>query len=174
MSFAPALMLREGDREKLGDLAPPAERPSGLAKRARMVLLAADRVPNAEIASKVGVSRPTVIADPGTGPDRADAPAATRPGRPADPRLEAERHHHPVRRPGGRQRQDHRGRLLRPPPDQEFLRFLKKVAAAHPGVGLHVVLDNYPTRKRPGGRRRLAESANQPITPHSTRPAGPD
>jgi hypothetical protein len=25
---------------------------------------------------------------------------------------------------------------------QEFLRFLKKVAAAHPGIELHVVLDN--------------------------------
>jgi hypothetical protein len=29
---------------------------------------------------------------------------------------------------------------------QEFLRFLKKVAAAHPQVALHVVLDNYGTQ----------------------------
>jgi Homeodomain-like domain len=35
--------------------------PSGLAKRARMVLLAADGMPNAEIARVTGVSRPTVI-----------------------------------------------------------------------------------------------------------------
>jgi transposase len=35
--------------------------PSGLAKRARIVLLAADGVPNAQIARLVGVSRPTVI-----------------------------------------------------------------------------------------------------------------
>ena len=35
--------------------------PSGLAKRARMVLLAADGMPNAQIARTVGVSRPTVI-----------------------------------------------------------------------------------------------------------------
>ncbi len=37
---------------------------------------------------------------------------------------------------------------------QEFLRFLKKVAAAHPAVELHVVLDNYapisPPRSAPG------------------------
>jgi hypothetical protein len=33
---------------------------------------------------------------------------------------------------------------------QEFLRFLKKVAAAHPDVDLHVVLDNYGTHKHPG------------------------
>ena len=35
--------------------------PSALAKRARIVLLAADGVPNAQIARTVGVSRPTVI-----------------------------------------------------------------------------------------------------------------
>src|SRR5215469_8999960 len=61
MSLAPALILRDGDRERLADLARLPSVPSGLAKRARMVLLAADGVPNAEIARKVGVSRPTVI-----------------------------------------------------------------------------------------------------------------
>ena len=61
MSFAPALVLREGDRQKLADLARLPSVPSGLAKRARMVLLAADGMPNAEIARAVGVSRPTVI-----------------------------------------------------------------------------------------------------------------
>jgi transposase len=35
--------------------------PSGLARRARIVLLAAEGVPNAQIARTVGVSRPTVI-----------------------------------------------------------------------------------------------------------------
>src|SRR5579862_2325445 len=29
----------------------------------------------------------------------------------------------------------------------EFLKFLKKVAAAYPGTGLHVVCDNYATHK---------------------------
>ena len=62
MSFAPALVLRDGDRKKLGDLARLPSVPSGLAKRARMILLAADGVPNAEIARLAGVSRPTVIA----------------------------------------------------------------------------------------------------------------
>jgi hypothetical protein len=44
MSFvswlAPALILREGDRQRLADLARLPSVPSGLAKRARMVLLA--------------------------------------------------------------------------------------------------------------------------------------
>ena len=38
---------------------PTAE--AGLAQRARIVLLAAEGLPNAEIARQVGVSRPTVI-----------------------------------------------------------------------------------------------------------------
>jgi len=61
MSLAPALALREGDRKKLGDLFRLPSVPSGLAKRARIVLLAADGMPNAQIARMVGVSRPTVI-----------------------------------------------------------------------------------------------------------------
>ena len=61
MSLAPALALREGDRKRLGDLARLPSVPSGLAKRARIVLLAADGMPNAQIARTVGVSRPTVI-----------------------------------------------------------------------------------------------------------------
>jgi DNA-binding CsgD family transcriptional regulator len=60
MSLAPALVLREGDRERLGDLARLPSVPSGVAKRARMVLLAAGGMPNAQIARTVGVSRPTV------------------------------------------------------------------------------------------------------------------
>jgi transposase len=61
MSLAPALILREGDRDRLAELARLPSVPSGLAKRARMVLLAADGTPNAQIARAVGVSRPTVI-----------------------------------------------------------------------------------------------------------------
>ncbi len=49
---------------------------------------------------------------------------------------------------------------------QEFLRFLKKVAAAHPGVPLRVVLDNYGTHKHPEVRRWLARPENQRITLH--------
>jgi transposase len=51
---------------------------------------------------------------------------------------------------------------------QEFLRFLKKTAAAHPGADLHIVLDNYGTHKHPGVRRWLAEPENQRITLHFT------
>src|SRR5215468_8865472 len=61
MSLAPALVLREGDRQRLADLARLPSVPSGLAKRARIVMLAADGMPNAQIARTVGVSRPTVI-----------------------------------------------------------------------------------------------------------------
>ena len=61
MSLAPALVLREGDRKRLGELARRPSVPSGLAQRARIVLLAADGLPNAQIARTVGVSRPTVI-----------------------------------------------------------------------------------------------------------------
>jgi transposase len=56
------LVLREGDRRRLADLARLPGVPSGLAKRAWMVLLAADGMPNAQIARMVGASRPTVIA----------------------------------------------------------------------------------------------------------------
>ena len=61
MSLAPALVLREGDRQRLADLARLPSVPSGLAKRARIVLLAADGMANAQIARTVEVSRPTVI-----------------------------------------------------------------------------------------------------------------
>ena len=287
MSFAPALVLREGDRDRLADLARLPSVPSGLAKRARMVLLAADGMPNAEIARMVGVSRPTVIGwrgryeqggiralddEPRSGRppeiDEADVVVATLAdeGRPparlgithwsarflaaelgisfasvariwrkwglqphrletfkfsTDPELEpkirdviglylappdnavvvsideksqiqaldrtapmlplrpglAERRTHDYRRNGtttlfaalevatGKITADacyprHR--------HQEFLRFLKKVSAAHPGTDLHVVLDNYGTHKHPEIRRWLARQDNQRITLHFT------
>ena len=61
MSVAAALVLRDGDKSRLTALlrAPTVE--AGLAPRARIVLLAAEGLPNAEIARQVGVSRPTVI-----------------------------------------------------------------------------------------------------------------
>jgi transposase len=285
MSLAPALVLREGDRRKLADLARLPSVPSGLAKRARMVLLAADGMPNAQIARAVGVSRPTVI----SWRDRyeragvrglADEPRSGRPteideievvaatladdGRPperlgithwsarflaaelgisfasvarvwrkwkiqphrietfkfsTDPELESK-----VRdvaglylappdnavvvsvdeksqiqaldrtapmlpvRPGlaARRTYDYKrhgtttlfaalevatGRITADAcyprhRHQEFLRFLKKVAAAHPGVNLHVVLDNYGTHKHPAVRAWLSE--NPRVTLHFT------
>jgi transposase len=61
MSVAAPLVLRAGDESRLRALlrAPTAE--AGLAQRARIVLLAAEGLPNAEIARQAGVSRPTVI-----------------------------------------------------------------------------------------------------------------
>ncbi len=59
--MAPPLVLRHGDRERLTDLARRPSVPSGLAKRARLLLLAAEGMPNAQIARELGVSRPTVI-----------------------------------------------------------------------------------------------------------------
>ena len=222
---APALVLRDGDREELVRLTRSSRCGPGLAQRARIVLLAADGVANTAIAERVGVSRPTVIAwrdryqakgiaglrdedrvgpathgstgrsviavtltpppkkygvthwssrllarhlrisdahrgrawreygvqpwrgrvvpvlhrpraggegrrrrralprpaaergravrgrevpDPGAGPDRADPADAAAPDRTPLPRLRPARHHHPVRRPGGRHRQGHR------------------------------------------------------------------
>jgi len=49
---------------------------------------------------------------------------------------------------------------------QEFLRFLKKVAAAYPGRELHVICDNYATHKHPEVRAWLAK--NPRVTLHFT------
>ena len=49
---------------------------------------------------------------------------------------------------------------------QEFLRFLKKVAVAHPDVSLHVVLDNYGTHKHPAVKAWLKQ--NPRVTLHVT------
>ena len=285
MSVAPALVLRAGDRDRLAALARLPSVPSGLAKRARLVLLAADGRPNAEIARMVGVSRPTVIGwrDRYAAGGIAALEDAPRSGRPAeideiavvvatlsddgvpperlgithwsarfmaaelgtsfstvariwrkwgiqphrietfkfstDPQLEAK-----IRdvvglyldppgnavvvsvdeksqiqaldrtapmlplRPGLAARRTHdykrngtttlfaalevaTGKITADAcyprhRHQEFLRFLKKVAAAHPGVELHVVLDNYGTHKHPAVRAWLTD--NPRITLHFT------
>lgn len=57
---AAALVLREGDRVELERLTRSATVRASAAKRARIVLLAADGVGNQVIADMVGVSRPTV------------------------------------------------------------------------------------------------------------------
>jgi len=58
---APALTLRDGDRDELSRLVRSSTVKAGLAQRARIVLLAADGEANVAIAERVGVSRPTVI-----------------------------------------------------------------------------------------------------------------
>ena len=286
MSFAPALVLRDGDRDRLDELARLPSVPSGPAKRARMMLLAADGMPNAEIARTVGVSRPTVIGwrvrYQAAGSPLDDQPRSGRPaeideirvvvatlangGRPpkrlgithwsarflagelgisfscvariwrkwdiqphrietfkfsTDPELEAkirdvvglylappdnavvvcvdeksqiqalDRTAPPLPpRPGLPARRTHdytrhgtttlfaaletaTGKITADAcyprhRHQEFLKFLKKVAAACPATDLHVVLDNYGTHKHPEIRRWLARPENQRITLHFT------
>jgi transposase len=57
---APALLLRVGDHERLTALVRSGSVRAALAQRARIVLLASEGRLNAEIADRVGVSRPTV------------------------------------------------------------------------------------------------------------------
>src|SRR3954465_8162604 len=61
MSVAAPLVLREGDRSRLEGLTRSSSVRAGLAQRARIVLLAAEGLPNAEIARRTGTSRPTVV-----------------------------------------------------------------------------------------------------------------
>lgn len=61
MPVAAPLVLREGDRSRLEGLTRSGSARAGLAARARIVLLAAEGLPNAEIARRTGTSRPTVV-----------------------------------------------------------------------------------------------------------------
>lgn len=62
MSVAAPLAVREGDRPRLEALTRSTSVRAGLAQRARIVLLAADGLTNAEIARRTGSTRPTVLA----------------------------------------------------------------------------------------------------------------
>jgi transposase len=61
MTIAAPLVLRPGDEQRLAAMARSQTVTAAAAQRARIVLLAADGVANAEIARRVGVSRPTVV-----------------------------------------------------------------------------------------------------------------
>jgi len=61
MYVAEALHLRDGDRARLEALTRASTAPAGLVARCRIVLLAADGVPNTEIAQRLLTSRPTVL-----------------------------------------------------------------------------------------------------------------
>ena len=61
MSVAAPLVQREGDRPRLEGMVRSSSIRAGLAQRARIVLLAAEGLPNAEIARRTGTSRPTVV-----------------------------------------------------------------------------------------------------------------
>jgi len=61
MSVASPLVLRAGDESKLKALLRSSTLEAGVAQRARIVLMASQGLANAEIARRLGVSRPTVI-----------------------------------------------------------------------------------------------------------------
>jgi transposase len=61
MSVAAPLVLREGDRARLEAMTRSSGIRAGLAQRARIVLLAAEGLSNAEIARRTGTTRPTVL-----------------------------------------------------------------------------------------------------------------
>src|SRR5258708_2083268 len=60
MRVAAALALRNGDREKLARMASSRAAEAGLARRARIVLLAAEGLPHTEVARRAGVTVPVV------------------------------------------------------------------------------------------------------------------
>ena len=62
--FAPAtaLQLTREERAEIDHIVANGRTPQKLARRARIIALAADGTPNRQIAMLVGVSRPTVIA----------------------------------------------------------------------------------------------------------------
>jgi transposase len=60
MRVAAQLELRKGDREKLTRIATSRTAEAGLARRARIVLLAAEGLPHTEVARRAGVSVPVV------------------------------------------------------------------------------------------------------------------
>src|SRR5215208_7211395 len=61
-SSAPALPIAPGDRAVLRRWSSATQAPAALVQRAKILLLAAEGVANTEIAERLGVSRPTVIA----------------------------------------------------------------------------------------------------------------
>jgi DNA-binding NarL/FixJ family response regulator len=62
MPVAEPLAVPDTDREQLRSWVRSRSMPSDLVMRARIVLLAAEGVPNAEIGRRLGVSRQAVVA----------------------------------------------------------------------------------------------------------------
>src|SRR5437867_4564496 len=60
MRVAAPLVLRTGDRERLAKMASSRAGEAGLARRARIVLLAAEGLPHTGVAERCGTSVPTV------------------------------------------------------------------------------------------------------------------
>ena len=110
------------------------------------------------------------VPDPGAEPDRADPAAARGPAGEGDPRLQAQRHHHLVRRAGGRHREGDRP-VLRPARQGRVPRLPQDRSPRPTRAGeLHVVLDNYHTHKHAEINAWLAK--NPRITLHFTPTSG--
>jgi hypothetical protein len=96
------------------------------------------------------------VANSGAGPHPAGLADEEGPLRHHDPRLQAARHHHPLRRPQRTGRQDHRP-LHAASPSPGIHTLLNTIEADIPaGKMIHVVLDNYATHKHPKVRAWLA------------------
>ena len=103
---------------------------------------------------RAGAVRGREDADPGVGSHPADAADQAGQGGADDPRLQAQRHHQPLRRVGDRDRRGHR-RCYPQHTHQEFLAFLNQLVQAYPRRPLHVVLDNSSTHSTPEVKRWL-------------------
>lgn len=86
MSVVAPLALRDGDEKRLTALVRSSSSRAGVARRARIVLLAAEGASNTEIARRVGMSCPTVIGwrDPYAAGGIAALDDLARPGRPVE------------------------------------------------------------------------------------------
>ena len=93
--------------------------------------------------------------DPGARPHPARPADEEGPRRHDDPRLQAARHHHALRRAERARRHRHRPQHARHR-HQEFIRFLNAIEAAVPaGKQVHAILDNYAAHKHPKVRAWL-------------------
>src|SRR5947209_3776265 len=193
------VQLPEADRRELKRRARDKGAPARVVERARIVLLAADEVPGQQIAEMVGCAEGTVVTWRARYAERGLAGLADLPrsGKPSplpealrDRVLERTAPTLPVR-PGSPERQTFdyvrhgtttlfaalevaTGKVTEACTDrhrhQEFLAFLKQVAAAYPRRELHVVVDNLATHKHPAVRAWL--NRHPRVTLHFTPTSG--
>ena len=143
MRMAVEIKLTEAEREVLNKWAKGQSTPARLVERARIVLLAAAGKENRQIATQLGLSKPTVglwrkrFAQRRLAGIEKNAPRSgrrpTRMNQQARRILETTRHRH-----------------------QEWIKFLGRIDPQMPAeLDLHVVVDNYATHKHPRGKEWL-------------------
>ena len=97
------------------------------------------------------------VPDPSFGSHAAVAADQARAGGDDDPRLQAQRDHHPVRRARRAHRLGHRPLPARNR-HTEFLKFLRPIDKEVPaGLEIHLILDNYATHKHDNVKKWLAK-----------------